>query len=447
MKIEDIEDKKMILSNFGTIITGEKEYSIDEFEKLINDGEDGFEPLEFSFDVKNQLFTIKAISKSADEDYDDDYEEDYDAEDFEADYYDEDYEENYADGESYGVSIYTLNLASRQKSLFEQGIIDATLQRLMSLAEKSQYKKKQRDIHAEVLKTGEYPTSKEGIKAYKDYLQEQLIRTNTTIVANRIAAVSPVVSMALFALLVKAAGVSFDYNNLLLAFLSITGAVLTGGYTFLGGGYVLFNDESPRHANKKLKKDLKLLKQKIEDLEGLDKDKDLFDVSLELTPEGLEKDELDNTSRYKNIFLQEVDEVKKLVAKLPMGERKQYVQSLTSLLTEYIQKAEVIIEKDNKKVELGTASHIWELNSQMLPDVYRLRGRVEERLSTINEKAEMLGDFQEIKKSLESLNTEATFETGYTKGYTEGYTEGYGSSGVAYASQEDAGYAFAGGRK
>ena len=108
MKIEDIEDKKMILSNFGTIITGEKEYSIDEFEKLINDGEDGFEPLEFSFDVKNQLFTIKAISKSADEDYDD-YEEDYDDEDFEEDYYDEDYEENYADGESYGVSIYTLN--------------------------------------------------------------------------------------------------------------------------------------------------------------------------------------------------------------------------------------------------------------------------------------------------------------------------------------------------
>ena len=276
MTIKDIKDEKMVLSNFGTIITGGTEYSIDEFEKLINGGEASFKPLEFSYDSETKSFTIKAISK------DDDF----------------------------WSRIYSLHLTSKQKELLEQGKIDTNIQRLIALAEKSQYEKKHRDIHAKVLETGEYPTSREDIKIYKDYLQEQLVRTNSTIVSNRIAAVSPVIAAGLCVLFAKAAGLSAEYHQLFLGFLSLSSSILSGLYSLFIGGYVLLGDESPLYANKDNKRNIKLLKQKIDDLEGIDKDKALFDASVELSSEGLEHEEVGKTTQYNNVFLQEISEVK-----------------------------------------------------------------------------------------------------------------------------------------
>jgi len=404
MTIKDIKDKKMVLSNFGTIITGGTEYSIDEFEKLINGGEAFFKPLEFSYDSEKKSFTLKAISK-----YDDyDYYYGYDREDYN------------------GVRIYSLHLTSKQKEMLEQGKIDTNLQRLIGLAEKSQYEKKQRDIHAKVLETGEYPTSREDIKAYKDYLQEQLIRTNSAIVANRIAAVSPIVAAGLCALFVKATGLSFEYHQALLAVLSLSGTVLTGLYSLGIGGHVLFDNDSPLQANKNNKKNIGLLKQKIEDLEGTDKDKALFNASVELSPEGLEHEEVGKTNQYNNVFLQEINEVKKLIVKLPKNERAGYVKDLAAILAEYIAGVEKIVDKKSTKLEFGTASYIWELNSQMLPDVFRLGAVVKERLATIEEKKEVLNDCQEVKESIDALSTDSL-------GYTDGWTDDLSSTGFAYA--------------
>ena len=404
MTIKDIKDKKMVLSNFGTIITGGTEYSIDEFEKLINGGEAFFKPLEFSYDSEKKSFTLKAISK-----YDDyDYYYGYDREDYN------------------GVRIYSLHLTSKQKEMLEQGKIDTNLQRLIGLAEKSQYEKKQRDIHAKVLETGEYPTNREDIKAYKDYLQEQLVKTNSAIVANRIAAVSPIVAAGLCALFVKATGLSFEYHQALLSVLSLSGTVLTGLYSLGIGGHVLFDNDSPLQANKNNKKNIGLLKQKIEDLEGTDKDKALFNASVELSPEGLEHEEVGKTNQYNNVFLQEINEVKKLIVKLPKNERARYVKDLAAILAEYIAGVEKIVDKKSTKLEFGTASYIWELNSQMLPDVFRLGAVVKERLATIEEKKEVLNDCQEVKESIDALSTDSL-------GYTDGWTDDLSSTGFAYA--------------
>ena len=404
MSIKDIEDKKMVLSNFGTIITGGKEYNIDEFEKMINGGEAFFKPLEFSYDSEKKSFTIKAISED-DMDY------------LYKDYGEEDY---------YGVRIYSLQLTSKQKEMLEQGKIDTNLQRLIGLAEKSQYEKKQRDIHAKVLETGEYPTSREDIKTYKDYLQEQLVKTNSEIVANRIAAVSPIVAAAICALLIKTTGITYDYNRFL-AFLSASGAILSGLYTLFVGGFVLFDgDDSPLYTNKNNKKNIGLLKQKIEDLEGADKDKALFNASVELSPEGLEHEEVGKTNQYNNVFLQEINEVKKLIVKLPKNERAGYVKDLAAILAEYIAGVEKIVDKKSTKLEFGTASYIWELNSQMLPDVFRLGAVVKERLATIEEKKEVLNDCQEVKESIDALSADSLE-------YTDGWTDDLSSTGFAYA--------------
>ena len=408
MTIKDIKDEKMVLSNFGTIITGGIEYRIDEFEELINGGD----TLDFSFDSEKKSFTI--------------------------------YDRN-------NIRVYSLHLTSKQKELLEQGKIDADLQRLIALAEKSQYEKKQRKICSKVLETGDYPTSREDINIYKAYLQEQLKDTNATIVSDRNFVISPLVAVGLCALFAKAAGLSFEYHQMFLGVLSGIAVYLSAAYSLLVGGYVLLSPESPFNADKDLKNKLELLKRKIDDLEGIDKDKALFDVSVELSPEGLEHEEVGKTTQYNNVFLQEINEVKKLIARLPENERDQYVKDLSAVLAKYIQGVEKIVDKDSTKLEFGAASHIWELNTQMLPEVFKVGAVVKERLATIEEKKEVLNDCQEVKESIEALGTDSLR---YTYGWTDGYTDDLTSGGVAYASQEDAGYAFtdfdnvfAGGRK
>ena len=132
-----------------------------------------------------------------------------------------------------------------------------------------------------------------------------------------------------------------------------------------------------------------------------------------------------------NIFLQELEEVKKKIARLPEEERNSYINELVEIVRSYDLKITAILDRNDNKIVLGDAANLWSVTASMLPHLYDLGGRIDQRLAIIKEKKEIKCSLSQLEESVKALNT----NKGYTDGWTDGYTDDLTSGGVAYATQ------------
>ena len=378
---------KIVLTSFGTLATDDKEYSIVDLENLLYSK--NFTVVNFSFNEAEKRFILDYSNNEPDRVY------------------------------SWNTQRVYIELSNFHSQLYDDGIIDPKLQKLFDLVEKVNYRKKEKRICSQVLNTGDLPTDKEELKIYGDYLDKELSRTKANVVGNSVALISPLVLGTLSYLLLKT---GFGQSELNLAtLLEIIGGVSGGvfGVFFL----VCISD---------VLKELKNIKQFMSKKECVDKIMEGYDL-VELTKSAsvadLAEKEQEKAAKYQNVFLQEVDTVKNSIVKLPAGEREIYARLLARILKEYIDAVTPIFEKNDKQMSFGSASSVWEINSQMLPKVYRLGHMVDDVLKNMEEKNVSLDGYQELQKELEKLSG----NDGYVDGYTDGFIEGYGSSGVVLA--------------
>ncbi len=389
MKLGD----KIVLTSYGTIATRGKDYSVDEFEDLLFDN--NFTVLNFTFDEVEKRFILD-YSNNAPEDVN-----------------------------SWNTREVYIELSDLNKQLYDDGITDSNLQRLFDLVEKVNYRKREKRICSQVLDTGNFPTDKEELKIYNNYLNDALSKTKAAIAMNHVGLLSPLILGGLSYLLVRTAfgDSSHDFFN----FLELIGGIISGAFSiisllFIPDFFTNLEEERGKH---------KQFKNKKECVDKIMEGYDLVELAKSASVVDLEEKEQEKASKYQNVFLQEVDTVKKSIEKLPDGEREIYARLLASILKEYIDAVTPIFENNDKQMSFGSASSVWEINSQMLPKVYRLGHMVDDVLKNMEEKNVSLDGYQELQKELEKLSG----NDGYVDGYTDGYTDdlSLGSGGVAYA--------------
>jgi len=380
---------KIVLTSYGALATGENEYKIDDLEKQFYEKE--FTVVNFSFDEEGKRFKLEYSNREPKFVY------------------------------SWNTNTTYIELSTFHRQLYDDGIIDPNLKKLFDLVEKVNYRKREKSICSQVLKTGDLPTDKEELKIYDDYLKKELSKTAANVVGNSVALIAPLVLGTLSYLLLKT---GFGQSELNLAtLLEIIGGVSSGvfGVLFL----VCISD-----VLKELKKEIENIKQFMSKKECVDKimeGYDLVELAKSASTEELKEKEQETVSRYQNVFFQEVDAVKTSIVKLPDGEREIYAKLLADILKEYIDAITPIFEKNDKQLSFGSASSVWEINSQMLPKVYRLGHMVDEVLKNMEEKSVSLDGCRELQKELEKLSG--------SEKYIDGWTDDLSHDG-AYAVQK-----------
>ena len=389
MKLGD----KIVLTSFGTLATDDKEYSIVDLENLLYSK--NFTVVNFSFDEVEKRFILDYSNNEPDRVY------------------------------SWNTQRVYIELSNFHSQLYDDGIIDPKLQKIFDLVEKVNYRKREKRICSQVLGTGDLPTDKEELKIYGDYLDKELSRTKANVTWERVASVSPLILGGLSYLLLRAA---FGHDGLdFVSFLEILGGVTSG---VLGVGALIIEGDVLKDLKKEVE-EYKQFKSKKESVDKIKEGYDLVELAKSASVADLAEKEQEKAAKYQNVFLQEVDTVKKSIEKLPDGDKEIYASLLAKILQEYIDAITPIFENNDKQMSFGSASSVWEINSQMLPKVYRLGHMVDDVLKNMEEKNVSLDGYQELQKELEKLSG----NDGYVDGYTDGYTDdlSLGSGGVAYA--------------
>ena len=173
-----------------------------------------------------------------------------------------------------------------------------------------------------------------------------------------------------------------------------------------------------------------ILRKKISILEASEEKQNALKINNDLSIEGFENKEIKSVKERSNTFLDELEVVKSKIAMLPEEEREPYIRELVGIVERYRNQVFAILDNDGKKVLLGCADNLWSLNSTMLPILFELGGKIDNRLSTIREKQELKDSIKEVEKSVVALSS----EKGYVDGWTDGYTDELNGSGQAYAS-------------
>ena len=311
-----------------------------------------------------------------------------------------------------------LELAGIHMDLLKQGKIDSSVKKLLDYAEKSQFEKKRKAIYEEVLKTGKNPTDPESLLIYKDYLTEQLKDTNAYINSATSILLRPLFSIPVSLLSVYGSLISESNTAAAVAFgIGIISFFLTFN--------ALEHFSEARECRTEKIRQKKLLEAKLDSLNNIDA------ISLSSVQEGLENQEVKSMANNNNIFLQELEEVKKKIARLPEEERNSYINELVEIVRSYDLKITAILDRNDNKIVLGDAANLWSVTASMLPDLYDLGGRIDQRLAIIKEKKEIKCSLSQLEESVKALNT----NKGYTDGWTDGYTDDLTSGGVAYATQ------------
>ena len=401
---------EITLTSYGTIATKGKEYSIEDFEKQLK--EKYFKVKDFSFDLENRCFHF-------------------------------DFDEGFH-GDRWGKRSCIFNISTEHKKLLDDGIIAPDLQRLIDIAKEIQEKNKSEEVIKRVLKTGDFPTEADEIALYRKHLIKELEKTKASIITGSICAATPIVSSLIFYKLFKYGVNVEDLASALPFYIGESTAAVT---TIVSTLMLVFNELSPfKKSGINLIKDGlsdgKLISNKLEGLKRTEEGRSVIDIPVDMFAKGLKKEEHEKVEEYQNLFLQEVNNVRENILKIPANEREAYIRVLTILLEVYMKRINHIISKPYKEIELGVASDIWQLNVEMFPDLFRLSSVVSERLANYKGEKELLDDCKKLQEEIQKglVQNEYTGENivGYTEGYTEGYTDdlSLGSGGVAYADVE-----------
>ena len=316
---------------------------------------------------------------------------------------------------------YCLKLSNKQKELLDQGRPSPELLKLFAFEEECQYINRQEQIRNKFYETGELPTDPEELIIYNDILHQELKETNAEIVKNSI--VTSIIPLIF--------GVSFMLMNSSVQ--AQTGEVVfcSGLISLFSLAFFVITQNNPFPINKILEEieQSGIIKDKIKYLNGSEEKRIALEVKKAFTPEGLENQEVKSIANNNNVFLQELKEVKKKIAMLPEEERDSYINELVEIVRSYDLQVTAILDRDKNKVILGDDANLWSLTASMLPELFNLEGRIDQRLLSIKEKQEIKGSLNQFKESIKELKTD--------KGYTDGWTDDLTSGGVAYATMEN----------
>ncbi len=389
--------KKLKLTDYGTVVLGDNEVKVDTFLKLLKSCRGYFdisnsywsEFQDFKFIKNDSKFEIETLTHN---------------------------DKNH----------YSLEISDLQKQLLDLGKPSPELAKLIAFAEECQYKKRQNRINDKFYETGKLPTDPEELVIYNDLLNQKLSETKADIVKNGIiTSIVPTFFGASFALFSSLNG-GIDVGSVLCNgfFSSLATLIPLVGFAFV--------EQNPFPIGK-IKADLEkmeILKKKINILEASEEKQNALKINNDLSIEGFENKEIKSVKERSNTFLDELEVVKSKIAMLPEEEREPYIRELVGIVERYRNQVFAILDNDGKKVLLGCADNLWSLNSTMLPILFELGGKIDNRLSTIREKQELKDSIKEVEKSVVALSS----EKGYVDGWTDGYTDELNGSGQAYAS-------------
>ena len=334
-----------------------------------------------------------------------------------------------SDNNTFELDGKSLVLSEKQRELLNQKRPSSEVSKLIAYSEECQYKKREEIIEQRFLDTGEFPTDTEELAILNEYYRKKLSSTNVSILKNAIQTSVMPLTMAVTSY--------FSYS--LLSPDEIFGKVLFGSLSLLLGFCVSMipglimegNDLDPLPIGDVIEGIRKrgVLKSKIKYLDKSKEKRTALEAEKAFTPEGLENKEINTLADNSNVFLQELEVFKKRIAKLPEEEREPYIRELVRIVTSYDLQVTAILNRDANKIMLGSANNLWDLNVSMLPCLYDLGGRLDQRLATIEKRQELKETLEQTRNSIEALDT----YNGYTEGYTDGYTDDLTAGGVAFA--------------
>ena len=334
-----------------------------------------------------------------------------------------------SDSNTFELDGQSLVLSEKQKELLKQKRPSSEVSKLIAYSEECQYQKREEEISQNFLDTGEFPTDTEELAILKEYYRKELSSTNASIIKNTILSSIMPISMV--------AATYFTYSlfspDELFYKLFVGGISLMAGLCFSAVSAAImegFNlDPLPMKDVIEGIRKKGVLKNKIDYLDKSEEKRKALEAEKTFTPEGLENKEINTLTDNTNVFLQELDLVKIKIATLPEEEREPYVRDLVEIVNSYDLQVTAILNRDANKIILGSANNLWDLNVSMLPDLYDLGGRLDQRLATINKRQELKEALEQAKSSIEALDT--------GKGYTDGWSDDLTSGGVAYATIEN----------
>ncbi len=326
-------------------------------------------------------------------------------------------------------SIVPIVLSKKQRNLLVQRKPSPEVLKLIAYSEKCKYQEKEESINQNFLNTGELPTDTEELAILNEYYRKELTKTNATIIKDSfVSTVMPTISLLSTYGLYTLMSPDDLIFKVLIGTISIVGGVAVSLIpAILMDG--LGQDPLPIKDIIENFRKTRVLKRKIKYIDESEEKRTALEAENSFTLEGLENKEMKTIANNGNVFLQELEEVKKKIVMLPSDEREPYIRELIDIVSIYDLQVTDILGKDGKKLSFGSATNLWDLNVNMLPKLLNLGSRLELRLSTIKEKQELKESLKQFKNSVETLDT----GKGYVDGWTDGYTEGLTGSGVAYA--------------
>ena len=334
-----------------------------------------------------------------------------------------------SDSNTFELDGQSLVLSEKQKELLKQKRPSSEVSKLIAYSEECQYQKREEEISQNFLDTGEFPTDTEELAILKEYYRKELSSTNASIIKNTIiSSIMPITIAATSYLTYWIVSPDDLASKIIIGSLSF----LLGVTVSLIPGQVMEEiDIDPLPFGKIIDSIRKkgVLENKINYLDKSEEKRIALEAERNLTPEGLKNQEVKSMANNKNIFLQALEEVKNKIAKLPEEERNQYFDDLIKIVRTYNNKVAAILDRDNNKVVLGDDANLWSLNVSLLPELFNLDGRIDQRLATLKEKQEIKSSLNQFEASINELKT--------NKGYTDGWSDDLTSGGVAYASIED----------
>ena len=392
--------KELKLTDYGTVVVDNKEIRWDTFKEHIINGDGCFNNYPCRYSLDDFIYNKEKGS--------------FDISFFQRNPYRKE-TEHYT---------YSLILSDTQRDLLAQGGTSPELLKIIAFSEECSYKKRQRQIDKDFYKTGKLPTDPEELVIYTDLLQQELAKSNAVIIKNSlITSIIPVVFGASFIFFIQTK-IGVDPNLLKYA--------LSSGLISFGVLVLFVMAEKNPFPIDKIREELEqkgIIRDKINYLNRSKEKRDAIEAEKSLSFEGLENKEIHNASENGACFLKEVEEIKKKIAMLPEEERNQYFGELVEIVRDYYTKVSAILDRDNNKIVLGDAANLWSVTASMLPELFTLEGRIDQRLSTLKEKQELKSALEQIVDAVEPVATE--------RGYTDGWSDDLTSGGVAYATIEN----------
>ena len=200
---------------------------------------------------------------------------------------------------------YCLKLSNKQKELLDQGRPSPELLKLFAFEEECQYKNRQEQIRNKFYETGELPTDPEELVIYNDILHQELAETKADIVKKTlITTIVPTVFGASFLYISAKTGADIGFLQVFLRSSFFTLIPLVG---FL----VTENNPFPIGKIKSDIEKMEIIKEKINILNTSEEKRMVLEAEKSFTLEGLENQGVKDVAKNNNIFLQELDNIKK----------------------------------------------------------------------------------------------------------------------------------------